>query len=281
MIDFKPRMWTYIGLGAMALVGVTACGQGGESGAQSATVSNAASAKAGEGEGKVAKAVAASPAPSGESGEAGAQNAYSDIPVGSRLGLRIAHVTGFVLIAQKAYDAGQVDEASVLISQGLLEVYRPNAGELDGGATGLKTAFEKVVAAIDAKKPKAEVDAAFNEAIALSRKTEVASGADPKDIVGGMVSIAAGLYSGVISPQGNDPSEYQHAQGAALSAKSAFEATKGKLSAKDAARTATAGADLDALVALFPAVSLPDQPAKVTEITGAASRVQLALSGIR
>jgi hypothetical protein len=284
MIEFKPRMWTLMGLSAMAVVGLSACGgEGGETGAKADASNAAATAKAGEGEGEGAKAasVPAQPAASGESGEAGAQNAYSDIPEASRLGLRIAHVTGFVLIAQKTYDAGQADEASVLISQGLLEVYSPNAAALDTGAKGMKAAFEKVVAAIDAKKPKAEVDAAFADAIKLAREAEVASGAAPKDIVAGMLSIGAGLYSGVIAPAGNDPIEYQHAQGAALGAKAAFDANKAKLARQNSARTETLGKDIDAMVALFPSVALPEKPATIAEVTGAASRAQLALSGIR
>jgi hypothetical protein len=283
MIEFKPRTWTILGLSAVALVGVSACGQGsgGEAGVKTATPGATNSAKAGEGEGEGAKAAVATPAPSGETGEAGASNAYSDIPPTSHLGLRIAHVTGFLLIARKAYDAGQVDEASVLVSQGLLEVYSPNAAALDAGAKGLKTSFEAVVAAIDTKKPKAEVDALFDTAQKLAQETEVASGATSKDIVGGMLSIAAGLYGGVIAPDGNDPTEYQHAQGAALSAKAAFEAKKSDLSAKNSTRTDTLGKDIDAVLALFPAVSLPEKPASVADVTAAASRAQLALSGIR
>lgn len=285
MIEFKPRTWTLLGLSAVALAGLGGCGQGeGGASAGDASPSNAtSSAKAGEGEGEGAKPVAQAPAPSagGETGEAGAANAYSDIPAESHLGLRIAHVTGFLLVARKAYDAGQVDEASVLVSQGLLEVYSPNAAALDTGAKGLKSAFDTVVTAIDAKKPKADVDAAFDAAAKLARDAEIASGAAPKDIVGGMLSIAAGLYSGVIAKDGNDPTEYQHAQGAALSAKAAFDATKAKLAATNEARTQVVAKDIDAMLALFPAVSLPDNPASVADITGAASRAQLALSGIR
>jgi hypothetical protein len=287
MIEFKPRMWTLMGLSAMAIVGLSACGgEGGETGAKADATNAASTAKAGEGEGEGAKAASIPAAPaasgaSGESGEAGAQNAYSDIPEASHLGLRIAHVTGFVLIAQKTYDAGQADEASVLISQGLLEVYRPNAAALDTGAKGVKAAFEKVVTAIDAKKPKTEVDAAFADALKLARDAEVASGAAPKDIVAGMLAIGAGLYGGVIAPAGNDPIEYQHAQGAALGAKSAFDAHKAKLASQNSARTETLGKDIDAMVALFPSVALPEKPATIAQVTGAASRAQLALSGIR
>jgi hypothetical protein len=280
MIEFKPRTWTALGLSAIALVGVSACGQG--EGGVSTGKDASSTATAGEGEGEGVKTVTpVRAAVGGETGEAGAQNAYSDIPEASRLGLRIAHVTGFLLIAQKTYDAGQTDEASVLVSQGLLEVYMPSAAELDGGAKGLKAAFENVVAAIDAKKPKAEVDAAFEAAATLARNAETASGAAPKDMVSGMLSIAAGLYSGVIAPAGNDPIEYQHAQGAALAAKAAFDASKAKLMSQDAARTATLAKDIDAVLALFPAVSLPENPATIAQMTGAVSRAQLAVSGIR
>jgi hypothetical protein len=289
MIEFKPRMWSLLGLGAMAMVSVSGCGgEGGEAAKAPREVPTnavAASPTAGEGEGEGAKAGVAAATPAvaggGEAGEAGAQNAYADIPEASQLGLRIAHVTGFVLIAQKAYAAGQAEEASVLVSQGLLEVYTPNAATLDTGAKGLKASFEKIVQAIDTKKPKADVDAAFADALKLARETELASGAAPQDIVAGMLSITAGLYSGVIAPAGNDPIEYQHAQGAALGAKAAFEASKAKLSAKDSARAETAGKDIDAMLALFPAVALPEKPASVADVTGAASRAQLALSGIR
>jgi hypothetical protein len=281
MIEFKPRLWTMMGLSAIAIVGLSACQPGGEGGAG-----------AGAGEGEAGNVVSAPSAPAvgapatsaqagGEAGEAGAQNAYAGVAEASRLGLRIAHVTGFLLIAQKTYEAGQNSEASVLVSQGLLEVYRPAEGELDAGAAGLKAAFEKVVAALDANKPKAEIDAAFADALKIAREREAASGAIPQDVIGGMLSIGAGLYSLVIAPEGNDPIEYQHAQGAILAAKASFDANTSKLTGLDAARTATLATDLDAIVALFPAVSIPETPASVASLTGAVSRAQLALSGIK
>lgn len=290
MIEFKPRMWTSLGLSAIAFIGVSACGQGegGEAGAKAgnAVTSSAATGSAGEGEGgEGAKASAGSTpavaAAGGETGEAGAVEAYAGIPAASHLGLQIAHVEGFLLVARKAYNAGQVEEASVLVSQGLLEVYTPNAASLDAGAKGYKAALDNVVAVIDAKKSKAEVEAAFGAAETLASQLEGASGGAPQDIVAGMLSIAAGLYKGVIAPAGNDPIEYQHAFGAALSAKAAFEASKSKLAAKNSARTETLGKDIDALIGLFPAATIPDAPASVAAITAATSRAQLALSGFK
>jgi hypothetical protein len=280
MIEFKPRMWTNLGLSAIALVGISACSQN-ESGEKTAGDGTSVSEKAGEVKDVQTAPPAVAANAGGETGEAGAADAYTDIPAASHLGLRIAHTTGFLLIARKAFDAGQIDEASVLVSQGLLEVYTPNAAALDAGAKGFKAALDNVVAAIDAKKPKAEVDAAFEAAQALASQLEASSGAAPQDIIAGMLSISAGLYKGVISPAGNDPTEYQHAFGAALSTKAAFEAQKSKLAAKNEARTETLGKDIDALLALFPAPTLPDEPASIADVTGAASRAQLALSGIR
>lgn len=275
MFAYKPRVWAMLGVSAVALAGVGACQPPGDGTSTNTAAASATQAppKAGELATNVAPAM-------GEAGEAGAQNAYADIPEGSRLGLRIAHVTGFLLIAQKTYASGQANEASVLVSQGLLEVYTPAAAQLDAGASGLKSAFEKVVASIDANKPKAEVDAAFDEAIKIAREREIASGAAPQDVVKGMLSIGAGLYALVIMPEGNDPIEYQHAQGAILAAQSSFEASKSKLAAYDKARTETAAQDIQNVVALFPAVALPDNPASVAAVTGAVSRTQLALSGI-
>lgn len=294
MIEFKPRTWKILSLSAIALVGLGGCGEGeaGDVAGKSAASTGGATASAGEGEGEGAKVspaaptlAALSPNPntgqSGESGEAGAANAYSAIPVTSQLGLRIAHVTGFLLIAQKAYAAGQTDEASVLISQGLLEVYRPEAAKLDVGAKGLQASFEAVVAAIDGKRPKAEIEAAFEAATTLARAAEASSGAEAKDIVGGMLSIAAGLYSGVVAPAGNDPIEYQHAQGAALGAKVAFDVSKSNLTEKNRMRTQALGKEIDTLLALFPTVNLPETPASVAQVAAAASRAQLTLSGIR
>ena len=78
MIEFKPRMWTLMGVSAMALVGAAACQPGGEGGTAAADGEKAtSSAAAGEGEGEGAK-VAPAPASAsagGESGEAGAANA--------------------------------------------------------------------------------------------------------------------------------------------------------------------------------------------------------------
>ena len=284
MIEFKPRMWTLMGVSAMALVGVAACQPGGEGGTSAVDGEKAAtSSKAGEGEGEGAKPTPAPAAASagGESGEAGAANAYSNVDAASWLGLRVTHLSGFLLVAQKSFAAGQVDEASVLISQGLLEVYQPDAAELDSKAKDLKPAYDAVVAAIDGKKAKAEIEAAFATAFKVTQAAQTSSAASDTDVIKGMLGIASGLYSGVVHPNGNDPTEYQHAFGAVLAAEQAFKSAQSKLGNKDEKRTAQLAKDIAALVALFPGVTIPDAPAATAAVTAAASRAELTLSGIR
>jgi hypothetical protein len=284
MIEFKPRMWTLMGVSAMALVGAAACQPGGEGGTSGADGEKAAaSTKAGEGEGEGAKAAPAPAAASagGESGEAGAANAYSNVDPAAWLGLRVTHLSGFLLIAQKSFLAGQAEEASILISQGLLEVYQPDAPELDSKVKDLKPSYEGVVAAIDGKKSKAEIEAAFKKAFKITQAAQASAAASHSDVIRGMLGIAAGLYSGVVHSDGNDPTEYQHSFGAVLAADQAFKSAQDELAGKDEKRTAQLAKDMAALVALFPSVTIPDAPAATAAVTAAASRAELALSGIR
>lgn len=284
MIEFKPRMWTLMGVSAMALAGAAACQPGGEAGTSAADGEKAASSsKAGEGEGQGAKATPAPVAAStgGESGEAGAANAYSNVDPASWLGLRVSHLSGFLLVAQKSFAAGQVDEASILIAQGLLEVYQPDAPELDSKVKDLKPSYDAVVAAIDGKKSKADVEAAFAKAFKVTQAAQASAAASEIDVIKGMLGIASGLYSGVVHPDGNDPTEYQHAYGAVLAAEQAFKNAQSKLAGKDEKRTAQLAKDIVALVALFPSVTIPEAPAATAAVTAAASRAELALSGIK
>lgn len=273
-----------MGVSAMALVGAAACQPGGEAGTSAADGEKAAaSSAAGEGEGEGAKPA---PAPAaaragGESGEAGAANAYSNVDPASWLGLRVSHLSGFLLVAQKSFEAGQVDEASVLIAQGLLEVYQPDAAELNSKVKDLKPSYDEVVAAIDGKKSKAEIEAAFAKASKVTQAAQSSAAASDSDVIKGMLGIASGLYSGVVHPDGNDPTEYQHAYGAVLAAEQAFKNAQSKLAGKDEKRTAQLAKDIVALVTLFPSVTIPEAPASTAAVTAAASRAELALSGIK
>jgi hypothetical protein len=284
MIVFKPRLWMALGVSAIALAGVAGCQPDGEAGSKAADGStSSASSTAGEGEGEGAKIVAPAPSPSagGETGEAGASNAYSGVDPASWLGLRVTHLGGFLLVAEKSFKAGQVDEASILIEQGLLEVYDTHAAELSGQAKDLQPSYKAVIAAIDGKKPKGEIERAFAQAFKTTREAQSKAGANQAEVVKGMLNIAAGLYSGVVHPNGNDPTEYQHAYGAALAAVEASEQLSKAKGKDNGGKLAQLRKDVGALIALFPTVTLPEAPASPASVAAAASRAELSLSGIK
>lgn len=282
MLEFRPRIWASLGLVAALGAGVAACGgeggQGaGEAGtpAATATVPGAAAPSAGE---------AAAGEGGGESGagEAGASAAYAGIPEASRDALRVAQLTGFYEIARKVADAGDPAAAAILVDQGLLEVAQafPQPFACCAGAE-LTAAYQALSAAWTAGKPAAETAPLVARAEALGAEAVAKAGGSPQDVVRGLLQIAGGLYALVIMPDGVDPIEYQHAQGAALAARAVFETARPTLEAADAGRTRDAAARLDALLALFPAATVPETPAPVAQVAASVSRAELALSGIR
>ncbi len=282
MLEFRPRLWASLGLVAALGAGVAACGgeggQGaGEAGtpAATATAPGAAAPSAGE---------AAAGEGGGESGagEAGASAAYAGIPEASRDALRVAQLTGFYEIARKVADAGDPAAAAILVDQGLLEVAQafPQPFACCAGAE-LTAAYQALSAAWTAGKPAAETASLVARAEALGAEAVAKAGGSPQDVVRGLLQIAGGLYALVIMPDGVDPIEYQHAQGAALAARAVFETARPTLEAADASRTRDAAARLDALLALFPAATVPETPAPVAQVAASVSRAELALSGIR
>lgn len=282
MLEFRPRLWASLGLVAALGAGVAACGgeggQGaGEAGtpAATATAPGAAAPSAGE---------AAAGEGGGESGagEAGASAAYAGIPEASRDALRVAQLTGFFEIARKVADAGDPAAAAILVDQGLLEVAQafPQPFACCAGAE-LTAAYQALSAAWTAGKPAAETAPLVARAEALGAEAVAKAGGTPQDVVRGLLQIAGGLYALVIMPDGVDPIEYQHAQGAALAARAVFETARPTLEAADAGRTRDAAARLDALLALFPAATVPETPAPVAQVAASVSRAELALSGIR
>lgn len=286
MLEFRPRLWASLGLVAALGAGVTACSGEGGAGAGEAAVPAAAAAVPG------AAAPSAGEAAAGESGgegggesgagEAGASAAYAAIPEAARDALRVAQLTGFFAIARKVADAGDPAAAAILVDQGLLEVAQafPQPFACCAGAE-LTAAYQALSAAWTAGKPAAETAPLVARAEALGAEAIGKAGGAPQDVVRGLLQIASGLYALVITPDGVDPIEYQHAQGAALAAKTVFDAARPTLAAADPGRTADAATRLEALLALFPSATVPETPAPVAEVAASVSRAELALSGIR
>lgn len=286
------RHWARLGTGALALAaasGLSACGEGAAAG-EGGGAAGRTGAVAGEGEGEgggarpaaatAAAAAAAATAPAGESGEAGAQAAYDGVPEASRPGLAIAHLAGFLLVAEAVNAAGRSDEASALIGQGLLEVHDPQGALFASAAPDLKPALDRAMAALDTGKSKRAGAAALKSARQTAERALRAAGGDPAVIAAGMASLSSGLYQGVATAEGVDPVEYMHAHGAALSALWVAETGERALARRDRERARRLRADLQALGALFPQLDAPDTPQPANAVAAAASRVALTASGL-
>jgi hypothetical protein len=272
MTVFRPKLWTSVGAAVLLAGGVAACsGEGGECGEAGATPPAAGAAGEG-GEGGVEKGAA----PTGEGGEggaesggaasaeAGAEAAYTGVPEESRRALRLAHLKGFFLAAQAAQPVQGAEAAAALAGQGMLEVFDPAAGNFRAAGVDEAT-LRKAAQSGDA--------GAVRAAIAAIEAAQQRAGGDPAAVARGMTSIAAGLYRGVITEGAVDAVEYQHAYGAALSARD--------LAARNAS-LAPAKADIDKLARLWPSPVAPDTPAQapsLAQVQAQASRIELALSG--
>jgi len=258
MRTFRPRLWTAVGAAAL-LAACSPGGEGGEAGKMGGEAGEgAATAPAGEGGERAGG--------EGGAGEAGAAGAYASVPAESRSALRLAHLRGFFLIAREAGKTEGAEAAAALAGQGMLEVYDPAKDAF--ARTGVD---EAVLRAAASKGDRASLDAAIAAIDAARGKV----GGSGKDVVKGLVDIAAGLYRHVVADGAVDPIEYQHSLGAALSAKA--EADR----ADAGAEAAAARSEIDAFVKLWPATAAPDDAAKVAEpgkVQAQASRIQLALS---
>lgn len=254
MTTFRPKLWT--GVSAAILLAATAgcSGEAGEKGQHNGAANAPAPAVGEGGEGGVERAASAA-------GEKGAQEAYLAMPAESRVALRLAHLKGFLLIAQKQPEGK--DAAAALVGQGMAEVY-------DAQPDAFKSAG--VDEAVLRKAAQTGEAADINAALANITAAQAKAGGDDAAVLKGMVDIATGIYQGV-APQGGavDPLEYQHSYGAALSAQDFANRSKD-------ARVKAAKADLDKLVALWPAAVAPEKPTPAGQVAAQASRVELALS---
>jgi hypothetical protein len=279
MIAWKYKNWRT--LGAAAALGLTAglaaCGgEGGE---------NPAGGEGGEGEGGEGAVSAPAPSPAtatapagGEAGEAGAASAYAGLSGNQNIALRIAHLKGFVMAAERVVESDNasqddVDAASVLVAQGLLEVYDIAADQF--GAVNVAT----VRAASETGATRAQMVTRLRAANAeLDRAAAALTDVDAATTVTRMTDIATGLYQQVNQADYVDAIEYQHSMGAALAARAALQAGRATLHAENARAYADAERELNRFVAMWPQATAPEQPAAYNAVLAQGSRVRLALS---
>lgn len=267
MSGIRLKYWRAVG--AAAVVGLAAAcgGEGGEGGSAS---------EAGEG-GEAGEAGASAPAPTpatatapggegGPGGEAGAASAYAGVSGDQLTALRLAHLKGFVLAADRVAAAGQTAEAGILVEQGVLEVYDIAADQFGS----LNVAI--VRAAADGAP--AHIDAAEAE---IDRAARALAEIDEAVLAARMVDIATGLYQGVVQEDFVDAIEYQHSMGAALAAQAALQAGQSALSAADADAYRDASQQMTRFVGLWSQATAPEAPPAYRDVLAQASRVRLAL----
>lgn len=249
----RLKLWR--GVGAAAVLAAAACGP--------TTPADQPQTSA-ETPAPTAGAAATAPA-GGEAGEAGAASAYEGVRGPQLTALRLQHLKGFVLVAQRVAQGGAGDEAAALVGQGVLEVY-DHAPPAEFGTLNVATVR---TAANDV----AGIDAALAAISDASAPVET----DHAALAARMVDIAAGLYQGVVQPDYVDAIEYQHSLGAALAARDALVSGEATLKAENATAYAAALAELDRFIALWPQTSPTTAPAAYRDVLAAGSRVRLAL----
>ncbi|UPT63958.1 MAG: hypothetical protein M0D54_05285 [Hyphomonadaceae bacterium JAD_PAG50586_4] len=273
MIAWKLKHWRVVGVAAA--FSVAACGgEGGETGAPGD------GGEAGEGGDVVAPpalaptAQAPTAAAGGEAGEAGAQTAYAGLEGDQRTALRLHHLLGFVLAAERALHDNSVQpmDAAILVQQGVLEVY--DAAPTEFGTLNV----ELVRAAADMELPRDQLTQRLNAAKAEIARASGTLDDDAAITVARLVDISTGLYQLVIQADFVDPIEYQHSMGAALAARAALHEAQSDLRGRDPNAYTEANRELDRFVALWPGATAPQAPTPYNQLLAAGSRIRFALS---
>lgn len=272
MISWKYKLWRTAG--TAAALSLAACGgEGGASGEAGHEGEAGEAATHGEAGEAVAPVAEATSAGGGEQGEAGVASAYAGLSGDQLIALRLQHLKGFLLVAARVAEGDTTEEAGVLVSQGLLEVYDPAAGQF--GALSVDAVRAAADGANLSRQQMIQRLQAGEEAIDSARG---ALQIDNAALTARMVDISSGLYQHVIQADFVDPIEYQHSLGAALAARDALTAGERTLRTQNAAAYREALAELNHYIELWPAPTAPEQPASYSTVLAASSRVRLALS---
>jgi hypothetical protein len=209
----------------------------------------------------------------GEAGEAGAASAYAGLAGDQLTGLRLQHLKGFLMAAERVADAGHAVEAGILVQQGLLEVYDA-APDQFGGLNADLVRAAGAVDGVTAQQSSALIAAAAAEIDRAAANLNV----DHAVLAARMVDIATGLYQGVVLEGFVDPVEYQHSMGAAYAARDALTRGENELKARDRRAYAASRRELDRFIALWSTPDAPETATPYAQVLAQGSRVRLALS---
>lgn len=282
MISMKLKLWRSVGVAAA--LGLAACGgeageggangEGGEA-AQGAPAAGGESGESGEtGESGEAGAPAAAAGEGGESGEAGAASAYAGVSGDQLTALRLQHLKGFVMAAARVVEENKPLEASVLVQQGLLEVYDGAPDQFGGlNASIIRSAGEG--GTLNRAQMMQRIRAADAE---INRAMGALAEVDHAALAARMVDVATGLYQGVVHADYVDAVEYQHSMGAAYAARDALLQGQDHLRRENVGAFSQAQGELTRFVNLWRAPEAPEQPPTYADVLAQGSRVRLALS---
>ncbi len=201
----------------------------------------------------------------GEGGEAG--HSMDTLAIEKRLAFMSGHVKAGISL----YRAGEPAMGAPHLLHPVSETHQAERAGLD--ALGFDASiFEAVSAALDAGKPVAEIEPQLAAAEANLEAVAGKAGGDAADIITYLMGVIVEEYTIAITDgQVTDPGEYQDAWGFAQVAKNRAA------DLPDATRDAVI-AEIDALIALWPAAPIPPaDPAPVGQVVAQTSRVLLRL----
>jgi hypothetical protein len=271
MIAWKFKLWR--SAGAAAVLSLAACGEGGEAGEAGRQGAPPAASSAGAG-GEAGEAAIGEGG--GEQGEAGASSVYAGVVGDQRTALRIQHLRGFVMAAERMVqdnNDANVQEASILVQLGLLEVYEANTAEF--GALDVAPLRE---AGNGANLTRAQMQQRLRASEAAFEAALAPLHVDGADLAARMVDLATGIYRTVNVDGATDPIEYKHSMGAALAARSALTLHGDELRRRNLGAYSRSLAEINRFVALWPSPQPPEHPAGYQQVLAQGSRVRLALS---
>jgi len=232
-------------------------GESGEVGGEAGESGEGESGESGEGEG-------------GESGEGeGGEGGHSMDTLAVEK--RLAFMTGHVKAGIALYRAGEPAMGAPHLLHPVSETHQAERSGLD--ALGFDASiFEKVSAALEAGKPAAEVEPQLQAAEANLAAVAAKAGGDTAEIITYLMGVIVEEYTIAIGDgKVTDPGEYQDAWGFAHVARD--HAASLPASSRDAVI-----AEIDALIALWPAAPIPPEaPAPVGQVVAQTSKVLLRL----
>ncbi|MBO6505790.1 MAG: hypothetical protein JJ850_01915 [Kordiimonadaceae bacterium] len=201
----------------------------------------------------------------GEGGEGG--HSMDTLPVENRL----AFMTGHVKAGISLYRAGEASMGAPHLLHPVSETHQAERAGLD--ALGFDASlFETVSAALDAGKPAAEIEPQLRAAEENLSMVAEKAGGDAASVITYLMGVIVEEYTIAITDGAvTDPGEYQDAWGFAQVAKDRAASLPGDT--RDAVI-----AEIDALIALWPAAPIPpESPAPIAQVVAQTSRVLLRL----